>query len=116
MQKIIYLFLIMGFVLCGCSGNGKTSKAKDGTDTVYVSSTAVDTTSDSSTDEDGEDETMDVTTTDDEAVYICTGGYAKRYHLDRFCSGLSSCRGDIEAVSLEEAEDEGRTPCHKCAY
>jgi len=53
MKKIIYLFLLIGFVLCGCSGNGKTSKAKDGIDTVYVSSTAVDTTSDSFTDEGG---------------------------------------------------------------
>lgn len=135
-KKVCLLLLIMGIIFCGCSGNGKTTKAQDDNDSI-ADTAIVDTTSDDAVSEsdetygrvvapspevsadeedDEEDDARDVTTTDGEAVYICTGGYSKRYHFDRFCSGLSNCRGEIEAVSVEEAEDEGRTPCHKCAY
>lgn len=47
-------------------------------------------------------------------VYICTGSSSKRYHCDRDCRGLSSCSGEIEEISEEEAEDMGRTPCKIC--
>ena len=47
-------------------------------------------------------------------VYVCTSGTSKRYHSDRYCSALSRCSGEIEEVSVEEAEDMGRTPCHIC--
>lgn len=49
-----------------------------------------------------------------EIVYICTSGTSKRYHSDRYCSGLGRCTGEIEEVSVEDAEDMGRTPCHIC--
>lgn len=51
---------------------------------------------------------------DDDEVYICTGGSSKRYHYDPDCRGLSRCTGDIEAISISEAEDIGRTPCRLC--
>lgn len=47
-------------------------------------------------------------------VYVCTGGTAKAYHADPDCRGLSRCRGDIEEMSVEDAESEGKTPCRIC--
>lgn len=47
-------------------------------------------------------------------VYICTGGYSKRYHSTRSCKGLRNCGGSIKAISIEEAEEMGRTPCQLC--
>lgn len=49
-----------------------------------------------------------------EVVYICTSGTSKRYHSDRYCSGLGRCIGEIDEVSVDEAEGMGRTPCHIC--
>lgn len=49
-----------------------------------------------------------------ETVYICTGGYSKRYHATRSCKGLRNCGGTIKAISIEEAEEMGRTPCQIC--
>lgn len=51
--------------------------------------------------------------TDDE-VYICTGNHAKRYHSSASCSGLGNCKGEIEEMSLSDAEDMGRTKCSRC--
>lgn len=47
-------------------------------------------------------------------VYICTGRNSHAYHKTRDCYGLSNCSRSILKVSLEEAEEEGRTPCHYC--
>lgn len=47
-------------------------------------------------------------------VYICTGSYAKRYHSNKYCSGLNRCRGEIKAVPLSRAKAQGRTDCRKC--
>lgn len=47
-------------------------------------------------------------------VWVCTGGSSKRYHLTSKCKGLNSCRGDIKEITLEEAEDQGKTPCRIC--
>ena len=47
-------------------------------------------------------------------VYVCTGGSSKRYHCDEYCTGLDRCKGEIKSVSVEYAEDKGRTPCKKC--
>lgn len=47
-------------------------------------------------------------------VYICNGPESKRYHSTPDCRGLSRCSTAIEKVTLEEAEREGRTPCHIC--
>lgn len=50
----------------------------------------------------------------EQTVYICTGGYSKRYHATRSCKGLRNCGGTIKAISIEEAEEMGRTPCQIC--
>lgn len=47
-------------------------------------------------------------------VYICTGPQSHAYHTDRHCKGLDRCSGDIETVSVDEAEDMGRHPCGFC--
>ena len=50
----------------------------------------------------------------DGEVYICTGPYAKAYHLDSNCEGLDNCSGDIEKISIVKAENMGRRPCRHC--
>ncbi len=50
----------------------------------------------------------------DDCVYICTGRTAKRYHSVEDCKGLSNCSGRIITTSLQEAEEEGKTPCRMC--
>lgn len=47
-------------------------------------------------------------------VYICQGRYSKRYHSSPNCKGLDNCKGGVIKVTLEEAQKEGRTPCHIC--
>ena len=51
---------------------------------------------------------------DEEAVYICTGPSSKRYHKSSDCIGLSSCSAEIERVTKSYAEELGRTPCKRC--
>lgn len=48
-------------------------------------------------------------------VYVCSGPQAKRYHSTRDCYGLSRCSGEIVETTVEEAEDNGRTPCRMCS-
>jgi len=50
---------------------------------------------------------------DSDYVIICLSEDAYAYH-DDFCMGLDQCDGGTEDVTLEEAEDEGRTPCGFC--
>ena len=52
---------------------------------------------------------------EDGTVYVCTGSYAKRYHTKQHCRGLQRCTGETMEISLQEAEEEGRTPCKICA-
>ena len=33
--------------------------------------------------------------------YVCDGDYADRYHINRYCAGLNSCKGNIVAVEFE---------------
>jgi hypothetical protein len=47
-------------------------------------------------------------------VWICTGEYSHAYHSDPDCEGLQYCKGEIEMIEWEEAQDMGRTPCHFC--
>ena len=49
-----------------------------------------------------------------ENVFVCSGGSARRYHSTDDCPGLSRCSGEILIMSVEEAEDEGKTPCRIC--
>lgn len=48
------------------------------------------------------------------SVYICTGAYAKSYHIKPNCRGLSACKGQIKKVSLGEAQKQGRNACKIC--
>lgn len=44
-------------------------------------------------------------------VYICKGEYSTKYHYDSKCRGLSNCSTEIYAVSLSDAQSDGRTLC-----
>lgn len=50
----------------------------------------------------------------DNSVYICTGPKSKRYHKTEHCKGLDRCSKSIKKISIEEAQDMGRTPCGYC--
>ena len=50
---------------------------------------------------------------DSDIVTICLSEDAYAYH-DYQCMGLDQCAGGTEDVTIEEAEDEGRTPCGFC--
>ena len=47
-------------------------------------------------------------------VYVCTGKRSHAYHSNRECFGLKSCSKKIVVLTIEEAKEEGRTPCHFC--
>lgn len=47
-------------------------------------------------------------------VYVCTGEKSHAYHSNENCYGLSRCSRDIIKVTIEEAKEHGRTPCHYC--
>lgn len=44
-------------------------------------------------------------------VYVCDGISAKRYHSVEDCYGLLRCSGTIHEMTVEEAENIGKTPC-----
>lgn len=50
-------------------------------------------------------------TSADSFVYICKGKYAKKYHYNEYCRGLSNCSTKIYKVSLSEAKGMNRTLC-----
>ena len=50
---------------------------------------------------------------DSDTVTICLSEDAYAYH-DHQCMGLDQCDGGTEEVTIEEAEDDGRTPCGFC--
>ena len=56
---------------------------------------------------------QEVPTDENAQVMICTGHHSHRFH-SHICKGLESCRGEIEYVTLGEAEDMGKTPCGYC--
>ena len=47
-------------------------------------------------------------------VYVCTGGYSKRYHSTPDCRYLDNCKGEVREVDQQFAEEKGRTPCKAC--
>ncbi len=50
----------------------------------------------------------------EDGVFVCTGPKAKRYHSVEDCMGLSKCKGEVVEITIEEAEERGKTPCHLC--
>ena len=53
--------------------------------------------------------TQEVTT-----VYVCTGGYATKYHKTSKCRGLGNCKAEIVSVTEESAIRDSRTRCGIC--
>ncbi|MBQ6649306.1 MAG: hypothetical protein IJM66_10740 [Muribaculaceae bacterium] len=49
-----------------------------------------------------------------DSVWICASSSAKRFHASDTCKGLSYCGSDIITLTREDAENTGRTYCHKC--
>lgn len=47
-------------------------------------------------------------------VYVCTGGYATKYHKTSKCRGLGNCKAEIVSVTEESAIRDGRTRCGIC--
>ena len=47
-------------------------------------------------------------------VYVCNSSRAYAYHIDPNCSGLNRCTHGISKITLEEAQQMGRTPCRIC--
>lgn len=47
-------------------------------------------------------------------VYICTGGQSRRYHSVEDCPGLRRCSREVREITVDEAEEAGRTPCRFC--
>lgn len=48
---------------------------------------------------------------DTKTVFICTGGSALRYHLDKSCPGLNKCKHTIITTTLLTAQKRGRSMC-----
>lgn len=80
----IKLNLIVGFLLLSSLGNTTPSYH------VYLKSNATD------------------------SVYICNSTTAKRYHSTKNCNGLRNCTHEVNAITKQEAESKGRTPCKIC--
>lgn len=89
MKRTLLLIILLAIVSCG--GDNKGSRPVGVSGVRYVAT------------EDNGDE-----------VYVCTGKYAKRFHCDEDCKGLRSCRGEVVTMSIEEAEEQGLTPCGYC--
>lgn len=47
-------------------------------------------------------------------VYVCMGGFARRYHKYKSCNGLRNCGGEIKAMTKEDAQKRFKSPCHIC--
>jgi len=47
-------------------------------------------------------------------VYVCTGPYAKAYHKDKDCKGLTNCSKEIKTISLNETQQMKRYSCRYC--
>lgn len=105
LTRTIIVALTLSAMLAGCCDCKKTSAQASGVDSTAQADSAEVVTESVTEDHDSADEDM---------VYICTGATSKRYHSTYDCMGLSNCSGEIEEVSVSEAEDMGRTPCRRC--
>lgn len=47
-------------------------------------------------------------------VWICTGKSSHAYHTNPDCYGINACKASKKKITLQEAIDMGRTPCHYC--
>jgi hypothetical protein len=44
-------------------------------------------------------------------VYICNSKNATKFHFNKFCRGLSTCKKETKTVTLKEAKERGFTLC-----
>ncbi|MDB5089983.1 MAG: hypothetical protein JWR09_3977 [Mucilaginibacter sp.] len=51
------------------------------------------------------------TCSDSPPVYVCSSKYARKYHLNAHCRGLSNCSRRIVQMTLENAKRSGKTLC-----
>jgi hypothetical protein len=51
------------------------------------------------------------TCSDSTTVYVCSSKYAKKYHLNAHCRGLSNCSRRIVKMTLDDAKRSGKTLC-----
>ena len=56
----------------------------------------------------------ETTTNQYATVYVCTGGYATKYHCTKDCRGLGNCKGEIVSMVENEAVSQGRSKCGIC--
>ena len=49
-----------------------------------------------------------------DGLYVCIGGFVRRYHKTEPCEGLRNCGGIIKKMTKEEAQSMFKTPCHVC--
>jgi hypothetical protein len=54
---------------------------------------------------------INTTCSDSTTVYVCNSKYAKKYHLNAHCRGLSNCSRKIVKTTLDEAKKSGKTLC-----
>lgn len=52
-----------------------------------------------------------VNCTDTTTVYVCSSKYAKKYHLNPHCRGLSNCSRRIVKTTIDAAKRSGKTLC-----
>lgn len=57
---------------------------------------------------------IEVKTTKEATVYICTGSKANKYHKTDRCRGLNRCSGSIKQLSISSAKSKGFSPCKIC--
>ncbi|TXF79038.1 hypothetical protein [Chryseobacterium sp.] len=44
-------------------------------------------------------------------VYLCDSSGGKKYHYTKSCRGLSNCKHEIIKVSIQKAQNMGKTLC-----
>lgn len=44
-------------------------------------------------------------------VFICTGPFSEKYHLNENCRGLSNCRAEVKEINIDRAKNLNRTLC-----
>lgn len=141
---IVIMVMIMAFVTITCVNNRlekveatqdtilKTIRGYDWSSTAVVDSTVDSTATDSSVvaddeycedcDDEQQDKNKNIIVADDGTkidmdyaiVYVCSGRYARKFHIDANCIGLQNCRGTIEGVLLKDVKRRGLTVCRRC--
>lgn len=100
MKKILLIALLAIACTTSCQNEGKVNKTSENVLAIATASSYA--------------HDLLNPNTPGEKVYICTGSSSKRYHSRKNCRGLSNCGGTIKELTVEQAENQGRTPCKIC--